>query len=799
MLRLLFVAAVVSSAGARVLHAQADAPPRWLAELTSLDGTAAGSIEMRQAKLAGIRQRAVEWLALNPAASIDLPGSPVPPLTPLTEDELSAEIEALRDSISRIILRDRSQPFYPGVITVNVTAPVATLSTLSALSPVSDRIDRVDVTTHHALTVSDLIEYLPGVALDRKAPRNQTGISIGGFDSRQVPLYLDGTPVYLPFDGYVDLTRYLTSDVAEVQVARGYSSPLLGPNLLGGVVNVVTRQPRKRLEGEAFVGGSTGNQLNSGVHVGSRWRRFYLQASADQLKSDFYTLSGSFAPNAVQPSDRRVNSSQDDAQYRLRAAWTPGNRQLYAISYSNQSSEQGVPPYSGTAPACPTGGAVPSTPCVTLKYWKWPEWNTNGYYFNSQTGLGRASSLQTRAFLVYYANTLNMFDDGTYSSTNQSASSGTLVNDDRSIGVSGQFDTRLAERHAIGASFFVKHDQHTEQTTTFSRTNVATTTPVQRDRDRQSSFGIQDVVTLSPRLRATVGVSADRLDGLEAQDLSSDRTRVVPFQVQGICATADIAVFDSCTAHAWTFNPVAAVTYTPSGAGTLFVTAARKSRFPTIKDRYSYRAARALPNPTLNPERATTWTTGYSRVLARGTMAQVEVFRSDVEDKIENVFFLSPMCAGGGRAGAGSCQQATNVGSETRAGVNLAVSTSAVPRVALNAHYSFLHREMDGASGVFPTGAPTHKSVATATVRLPREGAVSVSARYQSGALAMSDNGLPLPAAHFSVVDLAGTKPIRSGLGVQVGVKNLFDRDFYYWEGFPEPGRCAYVTLRFSL
>jgi iron complex outermembrane receptor protein len=99
---------------------------------------------------------------------------------------------------------------------------------------------------------------------------------------------------------------------------------------------------------------------------------------------------------------------------------------------------------------------------------------------------------------------------------------------------------------------------------------------------------------------------------------------------------------------------------------------------------------------------------------------------------------------------------------------------------------------------VFPMGTPKHKIVATATIRLPRGVTGLASAQYQNGAVAMSDNGLPLPVAAFATVDIGGTLPVRAGLRVQVGVKNLFDQNYYYWEGFPEPGRNAYVTLRYS-
>ena len=62
----------------------------------------------------------------------------------------------------------------------------------------------------------------------------------------------------------------------------------------------------------------------------------------------------------------------------------------------------------------------------------------------------------------------------------------------------------------------------------------------------------------------------------------------------------------------------------------------------------------------------------------------------------------------------------------------------------------------------------------------------------------MSDNGMPLPASKFATVDLGTTLPIRAGAAMQFGVKNLFDRDYYYWEGFPEEGRNWYLTLRYA-
>src|SRR5205807_9808092 len=137
-------------------------------------------------------------------------------------EQTSAQIAELIDAVTGILKIEEA--FDLGVTTVNVTAAV------SPLSPVSDGIDQAELSARNALNVTQAIPYLPGVSVDHKSARNQNGIAVRGFDTRQVPVYLDGMPMYVPFDGYVDLSRFLTNDIAEIQIARGYSSPLNGPN-----------------------------------------------------------------------------------------------------------------------------------------------------------------------------------------------------------------------------------------------------------------------------------------------------------------------------------------------------------------------------------------------------------------------------------------------------------------------------------------------------------------------------------------------------------------------------------------
>ena len=63
----------------------------------------------------------------------------------------------------------------------------------------------------NADTVADAVRLLPGATLSRNN-RNEEMIYLRGFDPRQVPVFVDGVPLYVPYDGYVDFGRFTTFD-----------------------------------------------------------------------------------------------------------------------------------------------------------------------------------------------------------------------------------------------------------------------------------------------------------------------------------------------------------------------------------------------------------------------------------------------------------------------------------------------------------------------------------------------------------------------------------------------------------
>ncbi|NYY78484.1 hypothetical protein DMI69_18835 [Escherichia coli] len=76
--------------------------------------------------------------------------------------------------------------------------------------------------------VAQALSVVPGVVLQKSGSRNEEQVKVRGFDSRQVPVYFDGVPIYVPYDGNLDLARILTNNLGAVEVSKGYSSLLQG-------------------------------------------------------------------------------------------------------------------------------------------------------------------------------------------------------------------------------------------------------------------------------------------------------------------------------------------------------------------------------------------------------------------------------------------------------------------------------------------------------------------------------------------------------------------------------------------
>ncbi len=574
-------------AGAGTLIAQQDSSVQWKTTLQDLErrlgslpseGT---PVEAWRTDAEALRSDIASFADANPALKIQVPDA-----LPASPDHqaLTKQLDALNAATNQVIQQTPGTPFNLGEVAVTVTASAA------EASPVTVGIDRSQIADLNLTNAAQALDYLPGVSIQHlSANRNEAGIMVRGFSTRgQVPLYIDGIPISVPYDGYVDFNMYLTSDISEIQVARGYSSPPLGPNAEGGSINMVTQEPVKKFDADALIGTGSGNMLLSSLRLGSRVQHFFYQGSIDWRQVSYIPLSGDFRvyqypglPNIV-TTDHLNNSWSRQERFTGRAGWTPKEGDEYVLSYSNLKGQKGSPLYQG-----------PDAAAAFKNFWDWPYWNTDNYYFHSNTQLGDSSSIKVRGFYTQFQNDIDMYSNDTYSVMNTKNAEHSMYNE-HNAGFSTEFTTRKLVRNVLSASFFFKDDTHTEHGIYPGISPFPLVEPVLKDADIQTSIGLQDVIRISSRLSATVGFSADHFDGLQGQSYNAATTGLVPFTCIGSPTNTS---FSGCTAHVWNYNPQAAASYKVTESGSLFVTFADRGRFPMLKDIYSASLGAGLPIP----------------------------------------------------------------------------------------------------------------------------------------------------------------------------------------------------------
>ena len=154
-----------------------------------------------------------------------------------------------------------------------------------------------DLTTTSALTIDDALRQIPGFSLFRRSgsrtanPTTQ-GVSLRGVGasgaSRAVVLE-DGLPINDPFGGWVYWSRVPRESLRKIEAVRGGSSSLYGTDALGGVLNLLTREPS---DGIFSLETSYGNQQTPNVSIsgGGELLGWGATIGAEAFHTDGYIL-----------------------------------------------------------------------------------------------------------------------------------------------------------------------------------------------------------------------------------------------------------------------------------------------------------------------------------------------------------------------------------------------------------------------------------------------------------------------------------------------------------------------------
>jgi iron complex outermembrane receptor protein len=413
--------------------------------------------------------------------------------------------------------------------------PLATVSTV-----VATEIERLK-----PRDLSDVIKFIPG-SMVTFGDKDTYNLKLRGIGNNRIALLVDGVPVYEPYFSSFDLKTVSAGGIDTIQVTKGPSSVLYGPNTLGGIVNVITKRPADRPS--LSLVGSTGNADTYGLGADGSysWNRFSLAANV------LYQDSGGFYyPDPALNRTLRANSDFERLNLNAKLYYAPSSSTEIMVNGGIYQSEYGMPPALFTQRA---------------RYWRFPKWDRSTLNAGGFTSLGGDAVLRFRAFYVNYVNTLDWFADPEMTELD---SQSTYDND-----VYGGFalaDVPTGDRNSIKASLLYQRD--------IARIQDDAGLPWDRFDQGTWSAGLEDHFDLTDQWKVIGGLSLDYIDKYAPGENNTS------------------------------LNPLVGVKFTPNEELDFHVSFARKSRFPSMRALYSETSGNPdlLSESGTSFELATTW------------------------------------------------------------------------------------------------------------------------------------------------------------------------------------------------
>lgn len=192
----------------------------------------------------------------------------------------------------------------------------------------------------------------------------------------------------------------------------------------------------------------------------------------------------------------------------------------------------------------------------------------------------------------------------------------------------------------------------------------------------------------------------------------------------------------------------------------------------------------AIPNPDLREERSDNLEAGYTHVLGTRSFLEAALFKSNVSTTQR--FFVQP-----------NVFQLRNLGEARYLGGEMGFRTSVIRALQLSANYTYLSRRNQTMPSVILLDTPRHKVYSSATYIWRNRFTLLGDFLYEGGRWNANDAGRVLRATSFATVGLSGSTRLYRQAELQAGINNLFDRNYFLVQGYPETGRNFYVNLRY--
>ncbi|MBN1182966.1 MAG: TonB-dependent receptor [Bacteroidales bacterium] len=189
-----------------------------------------------------------------------------------------------------------------------------------------------------AVTPSDLMQNIPGVSLARDGIW-ATSINIRGLSEQRVILLVDGYRVETATDIAAAMALIDNNDIEQIEVIKGSASSIYGTGALGGVVNIITKNPGFS-DGFKFGGtissgyGSVNNMYTEHIALNNSDSKWFMKIGGTYRDAD----------NTETPEGTLQNSQFTDYNIATTIGFKINDRQIIKVNYQRFTGEDiGIP------------------------------------------------------------------------------------------------------------------------------------------------------------------------------------------------------------------------------------------------------------------------------------------------------------------------------------------------------------------------------------------------------------------------------------------------------------------------
>jgi len=591
--------------------------------------------------------------------------------------------------------------------------------------------------------IAKVLDTQSGITIEHKGGREESSLMIRGLEATRTGIFIDGIPIYVPYDGNFDYSRILSTDLDSVNIAKGFSSTMFGPNTMSGVVNFVTKKPTKKFEGSISSQINFDNDFNQSqwlntFNLGTKQDKYYLQFNGTLKNRDHWSLSDDYVSTSLQSEGERDHSDSDSKSFNLKAGYTPDNNTEYVLGMNYLNSEKSQP-------------TVVDKDDGKKKYIDWPTWDSNSLYFIAN----KKYDLRDIKFKLYRTNYKNTYEEYKNGWVNLNKLEYT---DAYSLGTGLEYtEYGWSDEHTIKFALNVKKDNHEILRATGSESGLD-----DKFVEKVYSIAAEDIYEPTNRFKIITSLSYDYANPTEA-------------------ITYDTVVK---TKSNDAYNGQLGFFYDFKENQTTRFTIAKKTHLPTLKERFSDKKGKALINPDLVPEKATHYELGH-KINFDNLEFDTALFLINVKDPIRIVDNVS-----------GSKSQEQNTGTEEYKGFETSVKYKQ-DLYTLGFNYTYINIEKDDGS-IVVTDVPKHSAYFFADYTPTKDLKLTANMTFKKDLILEDANSNYVDVSNIKVIGVNADYKFSKDVLFSVGVTNLTDENYELDLGYPEPGREYYVKLTYK-